>query len=343
MRYSVAILVIFTLAFSGCAGSSVSPIDNPIDKNKVSGLNDLNWSMTSQLILSTDLREQIVEESGDYAWFPSVTEPYDVTVEEIFIPSTNGNLLFVRIYKPDWASVEYPCHGLVLVPGGVQKGSVWHAPWRRAGSIHWAKSGFAVVEFDFQGRGQSEGIENRGGPQGREDLRAIINYMNGRADVLDGGVGLVSSSMGCVPCAGALAVWTDLPVKFWIDLEGAHNRYSATQWDDPFWTGLNGGHGTDDNLYWSEREAISFQPFITVPYIRVQSYLDHSFDYFYVDHALEMVNAAVNGASGYARMNYNEPNIIFDKGIAESYQYENVYHVDRELYFQVIQASLEEF
>jgi len=343
MRYTLAIVILLLGFAVGCSHQAGSPPVNPPVKNNEGGTSDYFFTPTASSGMAFDPRRPEPPVQGEYVWFPSITEPYDCIVEELYIPSLNGKKLHAKLFRPDWASGEKPCHGLVLVPGGIQVGDVWHVPWRRSGSKHWAKSGFVVIEFDFQGRGLSEGTEDRGGPQGREDLKAIIEYMIGRPDVLKSGVGLVSSSMGVVPCAGALATWTDLPVRFWIDLEGAHDRYSATQWDDPFWVGLNGGHLTSDDEYWSEREAIKFQPFITTPYIRIQSDLDHSFDYYYVDHAFEMVNAAVNGASPYARMNHNKPNQILDLAESTSYEYENIYDMEPELYSYVIQASIDDF
>ena len=156
-------------------------------------------------------------------------------------------------------------------------------------------------------------------------------------------MGVVSSSWGITLASSTLAIYQDLPVRFLIDLEGQQDRYTSTNWDDPFWIDYRGGIDTSDDEFWAEREAITFQPFITVPYIRVQSGLDHIFDRFYVDHAIELVNAAVNGLSPYARLNHEEPNLILDIENPHQYGWEDIDTVDEALYMYVVEASVTVF
>jgi len=343
-RGHAGICVLVLILTLGC-GQSVS--SNPIlpmheltgDVTKSSGD---PWTTIEPEGKSVDLKSPS-DPAVKPHWSPDPSEPYSVVVEEFYVTSANGNEIFADVHRPEFASPETPCHGLILVPGGTQKGDAWHAEYLKCGSNHLAAAGFLVMDFDFQGRGKSEGEEDYCGPTHREDLRAVIEYCAKRPDVLPGGIGLVTSSFGCTVASGTLASWPDLPVRFWIDKEGSQNRFVSTQWDDPFWVETWGGHDTSDIEFWREREAIRFQPHITVPYIRVQSDLDHALDYFYVDHAIAMVNAALSGESPYCRMNHNPPNIRLSRVYKDTYQYENVYHLSEALYDYVLEAGTMEF
>jgi pimeloyl-ACP methyl ester carboxylesterase len=290
----------------------------------------------------TELRKPSPEPDG-YAWYPDILEPWDVVVEEFYLTGTNGKKIFVDVHRPVWASGEMPCHALVLVPGGMMQGSAWHAPWRRCSSKHWAAAGFVVCDFDFEGRGKSEGEEDMYGPVHREDLKTVIEYVASRLDVIPGKVGLVSSSWGCTIASTTLGVYPDLPVRFYVDFEGAQNRYVATQFDDPKWIEIWGGHPTSDDDFWDPREAITFQPYVKVPYIRLQGDIDHALKVFYFDHAFQMVDAAVNGASPYARLNHNPPNAILKPEDAGTCQWEKMDETDDRLYLYVVEASMTKF
>jgi hypothetical protein len=278
-----------------------------------------------------------------YRWHPDISEPHEVAVVELYLRSENGNRIFATIHRPSWSSRLMPCHGLVLVPGGTRTGDAWHTSWRKATPRHWAAAGFIVIDFDCQGRGNSEGEEDYNGPVQRGDLKTVIEYCASRPDALPGGVGLVSSSFGCTLVSATLATYPGLPVRFWVDKEGSHNRFVSTQWDDPWWVDNWGGHDTSDDDFWLEREAIRFQPYIDAPYIRIQTDMDHALDFFYVDHAIEMCNAALFGRCPFSRMNHNPPNTPLDASLAETYQYEDVGQLDEVLYSYVIEASIAEF
>ncbi len=344
MRVQLGILALSLALIAGCAGSmSLSP-ETPghmIADDSDSGAGFL-WNSTQPDSLSCELRDHF-DPPAEYKWYPDVLERNKVVVEEMYLTSTNGNQIFADVHRPKWASADMPCSALVLVPGGTQKGEVWHVPWRRSGSNHWAAAGFIVMDFDFQGRGKSQGVEDYYGPTHREDLKTVIEYCASRPDVLPGGVGLVSSSFGVTVCSCTLGAFPDLPARFFVDLEGAQDRHVATQFDDPVWIGYWGGHPTSDDEFWDEREAITYQPFIKSAYIRVQSDTDHAFDYFYVDHAIQMCNAALLGSSTYVQMNHNPPNQLLDELYEKTYQYEDLDIIDESLFMYVIEASVAEF
>ena len=340
LRWAILLL----MALTSCQGADL-PVAVRLDHSASGGswkAPEVSWST-----IQSEYRNDPVRAPGPsgnaYEWYPDYKEPNSVVIEDMFLTSTNGLKIYADLHRPDWASPQKRCQGLVLVPGGTMKGEVWHAPWRRSGSNHWAAAGFIVMDFDCQGRGQSEGVEDYDGPVQRGDLRTVIAYLASRPDVLPGGVGLVTTSFGCTLASGTLAAYLNLPVRYYIDLEGSHNRYVSTQWDDPMWVAIWGGHPTTDNAFWIEREAVSFQPYITTPYIRLQSGCDHALDYFYCDHAVAMVNAAVEGVCPYARLNHEPPNIHLSVDDAAQYGWEDIDELDDELYLYVLEASMTKF
>lgn len=343
MRLHTGILLVAMTACSACSGgSSTSPTDPGTPPQS-----DPAAPSSSSNVLEDSQSSSDIESGGEpipgYHWEPNTSEPHEVAVRELYLRSENGNRIFATIHRPVWSSRLMPCHGLVLVPGGTRTGDAWQTPWRKATSKHWAAAGFLVIDFDCQGRGNSGGEEDYNGPVQRGDLKTVIEYCASRSDVLPGGVGLVSSSFGCTLVSATLATYPGLPVRFWVDKEGSHNRYVTTQWDDPWWVDNWGGHDTSDDEFWFEREAIRFQPYIDAPYIRIQTDMDHALDFFYVDHAMEMCNAALFGRCPYSRMNHNPPNTAMDASLAGTYQYEDVAQLDGVLYSYVVEASMERF
>jgi len=340
------IFIVCTIIFilSGCTGSSsanpVAPVNN-LEGNldtKVDPDIDDNPGDNSE---TTGNNSPEVE---DYKWHPDLSEPYTEITEDVAIESTNGIYLYAHLHKPSFVSAEMPCHGLILVPGGTQTGNAWHASWKKSNTRHWTQAGFIVIDFDFQGRGNTPGEEDWYGPVHREDLKAVIEYMNQRDDVLPIGAGIVTSSWGITVAAATLAENKDLNIRFLVDKEGSSDRYSSTQWDDPYWIDLLGnGNDTSVDEYWDPRESITFQPYITVPYIRIQSDMDHAMDIFYVDHAIALVNAAVEGLCPYVQLNNMQVLRPLDAGDMDSIDWVDIDNLDDELYMQVIKASVSDF
>ena len=342
VRYGLWIVALLMMLLCACGSqTAVSPaLRRPADGSPAS---PEEWSTNGPVgSPNTQLRHPEPPSQG-YKWFPDVLGPHKTVTETVYLTSLNGLVIYAEVVRPVWASADKPCHGLVLVPGGTMKGTTWHAPYRKCNIDNWAAAGFVGMLFDAQGRGKSEGKEDYNGPVQRGDLKTVIEYCASRPDVLPGGVGLASSSWGCTLASATLGTYPDLPVRFWVDLEGAHNRYSATQYNDPFWIARFNGHTTYDDEFWAEREAITFQPFIRVPYIRIQSDMDHAFDYFYVKHAIDMVNATVSGPCPYARLNHMAPNKILSVAFAETYEWEQIDGIDEDLYRYVIEASMTKF
>ena len=337
------IILLLLAGIFGCSAGSDSPVTPGDLTDAGDGSNPWSIEQAGVPLVEEAILREPYPPSTEYKWYPDIFEPWPVVVEEFYLTSDNGNQIFVDIHKPTWASEEMPSHALVLVPGGLMLGSAWHAPWRKCNSDAWAAAGFLVCDFDFQGRGKSEGIEHTYGPVHRQDLSTVIKYIASLPEVLNGKVGLVSSSWGCTIASATLADYPDLPVRFYIDLEGAQNRHVATQFDDPKWIDIWGGHPTWDDEFWDVREAITFQSYIKVPYIRIQADIDHALKYFYYEHAFSMINAANDGLSPYTRLNHNPPNTYLDMDDPAPCHWEGDDAIDVDLYHYVVEASMETF
>jgi pimeloyl-ACP methyl ester carboxylesterase len=189
----------------------------------------------------------------------------------------------------------------VLVPGGA--GTIEPAKARRL-----VEHGFIVVFFDPDGRGKSEGQEDLDGSIHQDGLAAIVRATPSIPGVDANRIGLVSFSYGITMASGALARYPDLPVKFLIDWEGPADRYDTTvdctpnqRIDFP---------GCSDDAAWSQREALTFIARVQVPYQRLQSENDHVQPD--VSHAINMVNAAIQGGAPWVRLNNQPPNESYD-------------------------------
>jgi pimeloyl-ACP methyl ester carboxylesterase len=171
-------------------------------------------------------------------------------------------------------------------------------------------AGYLVVLFDPDGRGSSEGFEDNNGFIHQDGLAAVIRFADEHRLSDGAGIGLISYSFGITMCSGALARHPDLPVNFLVDWEGPADRNDTGGCDE-----ANVGHlgeiaSCDDESFWAEREAQAFIGQVEVAYLRLQSEIDHVQPD--VLHALRMVNAAVEGASPWVRLNELPPNQIFD-------------------------------
>lgn len=213
---------------------------------------------------------------------------------------TSGANIFVKVVRPkSWVSGSLPT--LILVPGGM--GTL---PLQKA--VHLASLGYAVILFDPEGRGQSEGKEDYDGFIHQDGLAEVIRAAAALPGVDAQRLGLVSYSYGITMASGALARYPDLPVRFLIDWEGPADRYDTTSDCQP---------NTDipwppckDDAFWAQREAINFIGQIRVPYQRLQSEKDHVQPD--VLHALRMVNAAAQGSSPWVRLNELPANQTYD-------------------------------
>lgn len=225
---------------------------------------------------------------------------------------TSGARLFVQVITPEgWNGTALPA--LVLIPGGSGSSSDFTSkPQRTQIKL---EAGFALVVFDPDGRGQSEGQEDDNGFTHQDGLAAIVEYVAELPQINAQQIGLVSYSYGITMASGALARHPDMPIRFLIDWEGPANRNDTGGCDEDNLGHLI-GHSCDDESFWSQREASTFALKLQVPYQRLQSQEDHVQPDN--DHAILMINHATaeeNGGHGHSpwtRLNDLPPNQVYD-------------------------------
>jgi pimeloyl-ACP methyl ester carboxylesterase len=227
---------------------------------------------------------------------------------------TSSARLYVRIIQPQgWDRGALPT--LVVIPGGTGDSSDFLGPPDRVQGI--ADEGFAVVVFDPDGRGHSEGEEDQNGFTHQDGLAEIVRFAASLPEVDETQIGMISWSYGVTMAAGALARHPDLPVRFLIDWEGPANRDDTGGCGDDA-VGHLQGHPCDDEDFWREREASIFALDLRVPYQRLQSEKDHAQPDN--DHAALMINNATaeayggHGKAPWTRLNDLEPNTVYTAG-----------------------------
>jgi pimeloyl-ACP methyl ester carboxylesterase len=208
---------------------------------------------------------------------------------------TSGARLLVQVVLPTgYSGGSIP--GLVLVPGGRgDSSSFLKSTPGGSEAQELADHGFAVVVFDPDGRGESEGTEDDNGYVHQDGLAAVIAFAATLSAVDPARLGLVSYSYGVTMATGALARYPDLPILFYIDWEGPANR-NDTGGCDADKLGHLQGHPCDDEAFWSEREASAFALTMDVPYQRLQSRVDHVQPD--VEHAILLIANATSEAYG---------------------------------------------
>jgi pimeloyl-ACP methyl ester carboxylesterase len=238
--------------------------------------------------VSAEVDARSGEEAGTY-W---VTNP------------TSGVELFTRVMRPDdWDGEPLPT--LVIIPGGTDPGS---AITEGEISRRALERGFVVVAFDPEGRGNSDGEETYSGFTHQDGLATVISFAAALPEVDAERMGMISFSYGVTLASGVLARYPELPIRFYIDWEGPADRRDTTLGCTPSrnydWPPC------DDDEAWAQREAVTFIAQVEIPYQRVQMANDHAQPD--VSHAVNMVNAAVEGAPPWVRLNNYAPNETYD-------------------------------
>lgn len=241
------------------------------------------------------------------------------------IPSENGNLIRIRIGKPEgkgpfpmligcaWGDTAYAFNNLSIFPALLEMG-------------------IAGIDFAPQGRMGSEGEDNYNGKIHQHDLIAVIEFAENLKFTNTDEIGLLTLSYGVVMATGALSEKPELPVMFLIDWEGpacpgkdildAAER-SAEWLNSSGFARLTGrmevgdpdtfvisGAPLSDAEYWNERDAERFARTLPCPYLRIQAEEDHvqgNEKY----HMMKIVNAVTQHAGQWSRVNDNPPNIIY--------------------------------
>lgn len=221
---------------------------------------------------------------------------------------TSGSDLFVMVIEPTNSTSE-KLPALVFVPGG--QGASDDFLTQRRDAQKTADEGFIVVLFDPEGRGQSKGEEDNNGTIGQDGLNAVVEFTATLPSVDAEQVGIASFSYGITMASGMLSRYHDTTsAKYLIDWEGPSDRTETAGCGGEEIVGqLTGLSSCDDEEFWGQREALTFIADVRVPYQRLQTKKDHVQPGY--EHTVKMVNAAVNGAAPWVRLNDSEPNEFF--------------------------------
>ncbi|MBN1438980.1 MAG: hypothetical protein JW929_06170 [Anaerolineales bacterium] len=211
-------------------------------------------------------------------------------------PASGADLYIVVSYPPGGGDSLLPA--VIMVPGGLGAKDLDNGTDTDAARL--SAAGYAVIQFEADGRGSSGGEEDYNGFVHQDGLAALILAAGQIPRVDSSRLGLISRSYGVTMAAGALGRHPTLPIRFYIDWEGPADRNYTTSGC----TGIT--HGIDwppcaDEAFWAEREAVEYIGAARIPYLRIQSAADHVQSTN--AHAVDMVNAAVQGGVPWVRLN----------------------------------------
>jgi len=128
-------------------------------------------------------------------------------VEEFVSFSSEGMRIAGMLHVPE----ETPAPGIILCHGFTGTRVESHRLFVLA-AREFCKQGFAVLRFDFRGSGESEGLFEQTSISGEiEDLKAAVNWIHERKEVLDRGVGVNGLSLG--GAVAALAAAEDMRIR----------------------------------------------------------------------------------------------------------------------------------
>jgi len=219
------------------------------------------------------------------------------TFEEMWIRVSPRHKVYAHLHRPV-ANGPYP--GVVFVPGALSPGTVYDGGAAlSAGDV--ASLGYVALHYDPGGRGRSGGEEDYWGVRHQDELAAVATRLAALDAVDRHRIAILSFSIGISIAAGALARGDISFVNYLFDWEGPSNRYNITKNDSH---PLLKAFPTADVDFWKEREAVRFIPEISCGYFRYQAQRDHMQGSF-KGHAVELVNAAIDGRPQWARLNDN--------------------------------------
>jgi hypothetical protein len=238
---------------------------------------------------------------------PAVT--YTTETIETWVTAPDGNQVYTRAVRPSVAlypGQRFPA--LIAIPGGTGSG----APLAdNPGYKSFAASGFVIVVFNPEGRGtglpgnlKSQGAENCNGFTHQDDLKAVVEYTAGLADVTASNIGIETSSFGIAIGAGAVGRYPSLPVAYLVDGEGPHDSRVITFYDVGHEVAVCGHLSTVTDAsaanlaFWTEREAVRYIGAYPGRYLRMQAEIDHAQGAGYFRHTIEMIAAATKPAFG---------------------------------------------
>lgn len=209
--------------------------------------------------------------------------------EGVWLTLPDGYRIFAHVHSP---SGEGSLPGVLLIPGLAGAGTSFDRMSALISADEVAALGCVCVHFDPPGLGRSWGEYDYGGPACRAATLAALEFLS-RIPRLHGALGVVAISLGVASGVHVVAEHGQrLGVEWLLDWEGPCDRQVITSFGTIMKPAM--GHGLDDDAYWMPREAVRHVGRLGCRYLREQAGADHA-QGAYTTHAIDMVNAAVDG------------------------------------------------
>jgi alpha/beta superfamily hydrolase len=216
----------------------------------------------------------------------------------------SGCSLYVHIHRPTWAGPQRRVPAVILVPDQAMPGTTFDSFPCAAYAHNVAADGFAVLHFDADGRGQSQGQEDYDGAVHQDGLAACAAVLASRAYVDTTRIGIYSQGYGIAMAAGMLARHSEPRIKFLMDFEGPSDRYQVCR--------DSGGFvpvSPDSESFWPQREAANTIRSIGCAYLRIQSETDHTGRIPDNHHCVALIDSATSiGHGGAGRATWTRAN-----------------------------------
>lgn len=245
---------------------------------------------TGTTLISAGARVVEVDSAGSTVWqYPPASSA--VVVETLWVTNpTSGCSLYVHIHRPAYAGPDRKVPAVVLIPRESYPGTVMD---QNGLANQVASDGFAVLHFDADGRGLSNGVEDYNGSVQQDGLQACILELASRPYVDTAKLGIYTRGYGIVMAAGMIARHPQPRIKFLMDLEGPSDRYQTSS--------DSGGHvpvPVDSGAFWLGREAGRFMKSVSAAYQRIQTATDYTNRIPDNHHAIALIDSATSTAHG---------------------------------------------
>ncbi|MBF0369761.1 MAG: hypothetical protein HQL52_09920 [Magnetococcales bacterium] len=237
----------------------------------------------------------------------------ETTFEEVWIDQLDGPRVYAHLHRPKEAG-NYP--GVIMIPGGGSAGTDYdRGAFIRASEL--AALGFLTLHYDPSGRGLTGGEEGHWGVAHQRELSRMIDHLSTHPELSRAGISLFSISIGITIATGCLSRFPNPLVKCLFDWEGPSNRTITTKNDShpPLQD-----YPCKNNEFWGEREAVRYIGDLSCGYFRYQAELDHVQGES-KEHAVELINGALDGKALWTRCNDNPEGIRLDSSRLSDYRW----------------------
>ncbi|HCP44539.1 MAG TPA: hypothetical protein DIU15_00655 [Deltaproteobacteria bacterium] len=234
-------------------------------------------------------------------WLSRLRGP-STRLEALWLTNASGYRIHLHVHEPD---DETPRAAVVLVPGRDHAGSVFCRGLSLISADELAAAGIRTVHFDPVGRGRSWGHDDFCGVEGQDALRAVLDFVHSRHNVLPDRVGVLSMSMGLSLAAPVLArEGRRLKTSFLLDWEGPATRDVLLR-GSPIPSTARAALAHDPDTFWAVREPIAWIDQLPCRYVRIQARRDHALGDQGIGCALSLLNQATRGAARATELNDN--------------------------------------